>query len=74
MPPIQWVKLRQKRIHLGSTSTSFIMLAPVVVKPDTVSKRASMGLVIEPLMRKGRDPIILNMIQLRATVTNPSFV
>ena len=41
MPPNQWVKLRQKSIPLSSASTSVRMLAPVVVKPETVSNTAS---------------------------------
>ena len=41
MPPIQWVKLRQKIIPRLSASTSVRMVAPVVVKPLTVSKKAS---------------------------------
>ena len=41
MPPIQWVKLRQNSSPRGSASTSVRMLAPVVVKPDTVSNTAS---------------------------------
>ena len=56
MPPIQWVKLLQNSTHFGTTSTSVRMLAPVVVKPDTVSKRASMGFVMAPLKRKGSAP------------------
>ena len=42
MPPIQCVKLRQKSKDFGRASTSERIEAPVVVKPDTVSKRASM--------------------------------
>ena len=41
MPPTQWVKLRQKRMLLLRDSTSGRMLAPVVVKPETVSKKQS---------------------------------
>ena len=41
MPPIQWVKLRQKIIPRLRASTSGRMVAPVVVKPLTVSKNAS---------------------------------
>ena len=37
IPPIQWVKLRQNM----SASTSVRMEEPVVVKPLTVSKNAS---------------------------------
>ena len=48
------------------------MLAPVVVKPDTVSNRASTGFVMDPLKRNGMEPMILMTIQLKATVTEPS--
>ena len=41
MPPAQWVKLRQKSSPLGSTVTSVRMVAPVVVNPETVSKKQS---------------------------------
>ncbi len=41
MPPNQWVKLRQKRRDRGMASTSARMDAPVVVKPEMTSKRAS---------------------------------
>ena len=72
IPPIQWVKLLQMSMQRGRTSTSLSMLAPVVVKPETVSKRASMGLGIVLLMTKGMLPIRLKVIQLKATVTKPS--
>ncbi|OPX87122.1 MAG: hypothetical protein A4E52_01424 [Pelotomaculum sp. PtaB.Bin013] len=41
MPPRKWVKLRQNRIPCGRISTLGITEAPVVVKPDIVSKKAS---------------------------------
>ena len=37
-PPIHCISERQKSIPWGSTSTSSRMVAPVVVKPDIVSK------------------------------------
>ena len=37
-PPIHWVMVRQKSVAWGSTSTSSMMLQPVVVKPEMVSK------------------------------------
>ena len=40
-PPIYWVMERQKSSPWGSTSTSSITVAPVVVNPDIVSKNAS---------------------------------
>jgi hypothetical protein len=39
-PPIQWVRLRQKRIDLGKISMLPITVAPVVVNPDIDSKKA----------------------------------
>ena len=48
------------------------MDAPVVVKPDAVSKSASIKLGILPDITNGRAPNILRTIQLRATITNPS--
>ena len=41
MPPTQWVKLRQNSALRLSGSTAVRIEAPVVVKPDTVSKNAS---------------------------------
>ena len=40
----------------GSRSTSSSMVAPVVVKPDMVSKKASVTLVMLPWKRKGNMP------------------
>jgi hypothetical protein len=42
MPPSQWLKLRQYRMPRLSASTSGTTEEPVVVKPDTISNRASM--------------------------------
>ena len=42
IPPTQWVKLRQYISPFAICSTSGRMEAPVVVKPDTVSNKASM--------------------------------
>ena len=72
IPPIQWVKLRQNRIPRGKCSTAGRMVAPVVVKPETVSKNASMGLVIAPLKMKGSAPKIASKIQAAPTHMNPS--
>ena len=41
MPPIQWVKLRQNITPRGWPSICVMMDAPVVVKPETASKKAS---------------------------------
>ena len=73
MPPIQCVKLRQISEQWLSASTSERMLAPVVVKPETVSNSASTKLGISPVIRKGRQPNRLMTIQPSAVVTKPSF-
>ena len=72
MPPTQWVKLRQNKLDLLSASTSVRMLAPVVVKPDTVSKNASTKEGISPLNTKGNAPPKLSTAQPKATATRPS--
>ena len=41
MPPIHWVSARQNKMPRGRDSISERMVAPVVVKPETVSKKAS---------------------------------
>jgi hypothetical protein len=48
IPPIQWVKLRQNKMDLGKLSISVKMEEPVVVKPETDSKKASMNKGISP--------------------------
>ena len=49
MPPIQCVKLLQNSAQWESASTSLKMLAPVVVKPEIVSNKASAKEGISPL-------------------------
>jgi hypothetical protein len=65
IPPNHWMKLRQKRTLLGRFSTSGNTVAPVVVKPETVSKYASVNVEKVPVRRKGREPN-------NATTTHPS--
>ena len=43
IPPIQCVKLRQNKAQWESASTSLKILAPVVVKPEIVSNKASVN-------------------------------
>ena len=40
MPPIHWVMARQSRVAQGRSSMLDNTVAPVVVKPETVSKKA----------------------------------
>ena len=56
MPPIQCVKLRQNSPERDRLSISFRIEAPVVVKPETVSKKASTKCGMSPLIRKGTQP------------------
>ena len=48
------------------------IVAPVVVHPDIDSKKASPKLVIEPLIRKGNVPKILNISHIPVTIIYPS--
>ena len=57
------------RIPLGKDSMSVRMVAPVVVKPDIVSKNALVKFGIAPLKRKGRVPKREITIQLTDTIT-----
>ena len=72
MPPIQCVKLRQKSIPWLIASTSVTTEAPVVVKPLTVSKSASIYDGISREMKNGSAPMSESTIHARATVIKPS--
>jgi hypothetical protein len=71
-PPIQCVRLRQKRTECGSISTFAITVAPVVLNPDIVSKRALTNPVIDPLKRYGNVPRRDSITQARVTFRYPS--
>ena len=66
-PPIHCVKARQKSRHLGRVSISLMQVAPVVVKPLMVSKKA-----LERFMsvrhRYGTMPTTENTIHESATM------
>ena len=47
MPPSHWIKLRHSKSAFGSVSIPVKMEAPVVVNPETDSKKASVKLVKE---------------------------
>ena len=49
------------------------MLEPVVVKPETISKKASATFGISPERRNGKHPNALIASQLSATESKPSF-
>lgn len=71
MPPIQCVRLRQKIMDLGSTSISVKMDAPVVVKPETDSKNASVKEGIDAEKMYGKLPKTEKSNQESET-TNPA--
>jgi len=74
MPPIQCVRLRQKRIEYGSISTSLIIEEPVVDNPEVDSKNASINDGIVPLIRYGRVADKEKNIHDRAIARNPSLL
>ena len=51
MPPSHWVMLRQNRMPRDAASMLVITEAPVVVKPEADSKRASIGWVKVPVSK-----------------------
>ena len=73
MPPSQWLKLRQSKSPRGSASTLDKIDAPVVVKPETISNKASTKLGMARLNQKGSAPTRLITIQERPVATNPSW-
>ena len=72
MPPTQWVKLRQNRQLRRRGSTAVRMVEPVVVKPETVSKKASIKLGMSPESTKGSAPKRDMKTHARATTASPS--
>jgi hypothetical protein len=73
IPPIQCVRLLQNRIDFGRDSMSVRIDAPVVVKPETDSKKALKNEGIEREMRYGADPIRHIRSQDSVTVRLASF-
>ena len=74
IPPIRWVKLRQNKSAGDKTLTSSRIVAPVVVKPEDTSKKASIILGICPEITNGRAPKKDQSIQQSATINMPSLV
>ena len=72
MAPSQCVKQRQNSRPRGSASTSGITLAPVPVKPLTVSNQALRGLSW-PSRTNGSEPMGQTMSQPSATTAMPSW-
>ncbi len=69
MPPSQWVSWRQKSIERSSASILGTSVAPVAVKPETVSKYASTGREScgPPSRMNGSAPKIGTSSQISAT-------
>ena len=72
MPPIQWEKQRHILVQWLSSSTLSTTLAPVVVKPETISNIASTKDGISPVSMNGTQPNALIKIQPSAVQTKPS--
>ena len=51
IPPIHWLKLRQKWSDLGNVSRLSIVELPVVLKPHMLSKKALVNEGMAPLSR-----------------------
>ena len=73
IPPIQWENDRQNSIDFGRISTFGTIEAPVVVRPLTISNKASVKEGISPLMTNGSAPTSELATQQTATAINPSF-
>lgn len=73
-PPIKCVDERQKRIPLGRDSTSVRMVAPVVVKPDTDSKKAFVNVKFPPHIRYGSIPNIQESNHANIVMAKPSAI
>ncbi len=72
MPPIRWVKERQKSCECSNSCGADKTEAPVVVKPEAASKNASTIEGMERLMTKGRLPKKDNASHVMPTTTRPS--
>ena len=72
IPPIHWVILLQNKILFGKDSMLSKIEAPVVVKPDMVSKNALVKEGILPVNKYGSDPNKLIHNQPPTTIKYPS--
>ena len=73
IPPIQCVKLRQNSVACFKFSTSVKILEPVVVNPDTASKKQSTKEGISPDKQNGNPPKKETTTQAIPTAIIPSF-
>ncbi|OQC36361.1 MAG: hypothetical protein BWX66_01401 [Deltaproteobacteria bacterium ADurb.Bin058] len=74
MPPNQCISALQMFNDTGKASTELKMLAPVVVKPEALSKNASKNEGTYPEIISGNAPRMHAKIQEPATTTKPAFM
>ena len=67
IPPSQCISDRQKRMEWGRSSMVGKAVAPVVVNPDIVSKKATLRRSVQWLVRKGTMPKREKMNQVEPT-------
>jgi hypothetical protein len=72
IPPIHWIKLRQNKRDFGMASISVKIEAPVVVSPETDSKKADEKSGIADENQKGNALKKETPIQPRVTIAIPS--
>ena len=71
-PPIKWVEDRQNSRPFGKTSTSVSMDAPVVVRPETLSKKAFTNVNSPPPISYGSMAKIQERSHAKMMIINPS--
>ena len=67
------MKLRQNRMPLGRPSTPGRMLAPVVVKPETVSNMASTGFGMQDVYKRQVSDLSSSIEALLTNTISASF-
>lgn len=72
MPPTQWLKLLQKRMHFGKGSMSVRIEAPVVENPEAISNMQSQKVLKYPENQNGTAPNTERRIHAVATMQYPS--
>ena len=72
MPPSQWRNDLQNRIAWDCASTSIRTVAPVVVRPDMVSKTASAGVLKLPAKINGKAPNKAHAVHPSVVMAMPS--
>ena len=74
IPPIQCVDARQKSKPMGNASISVKIVAPVVVKPETLSNHAFTKENSPPHKIYGIAPDKQDINQLKTTINRPSLL